>query len=303
MLGVQFNEHREEALVCRCVLRSKRITKWRRQLASATPALASTMLVFGWTLTEAGEALAGSCVETPPASGAFVCSGPLNTTTDVESKIFNNPNRDTNIATSPGFGLDSSVNSPFGDGIEVLSASNVRIVDANASPIVSAKNGISFLTSSQDTAVGWSGRVTATKNGIEILGSDGSIAISTGGRINAGITGIAAFHVGLPGDISITANEQVTAGTGSGIWVLNATPGQSSTRIVANAGVSSTFGNGIEVRHEYQLPHSADLSISTIGDVTGGLSGVVTFHEGTGPITIDTTGAVTGNDGHGIFYF
>jgi autotransporter family porin len=260
---------------------------FRRHLALTT--ILTVAPFFGY-----GRQAYAACDPASPGSSTILCSGDnLATIT-----IINVDN--ANVSTAPGFSVDAA-----GDGVHINGNGHIQFTDTNASTI-KAGTGAGIVAYSQ----GGAGT------------SPAAITISTNGNVTGGRNGIKAMNYG-GGDISITANGEVAATDGDGIYAYNAGTngrvivttgagsevtgkndgidvrdfGKGDTEIIANGKVTGTLGDGI-VAHN--TPEGGNLTISTGAgsEVSGGDRGIEANNFGLDSdlgITVD--GMVTGKDG------
>ncbi|MEM8590381.1 MAG: autotransporter outer membrane beta-barrel domain-containing protein, partial [Pseudomonadota bacterium] len=147
----------------------------------------------------------------------------------------------------------------------------------------------------------------------------GALTISSAAGVGGGGDGIDALNFGA-GDLSITATGMVTGGSGDGIRAENT----GGNLAISAAGVSGA-DDGIDARNY----GSGALSVTASGDVTGqasygifayndtngtdlkisatsvegGLDGIIALNEGSGALSINATGTVTGQTSYGILAF
>ncbi len=260
---------------------------FRRHLAVTT--ILTVAPFFGY-----GRQAYAACDPAAPGSSTILCSGDnLATVT-----IINVDNAD--VSTAPGFSVDAA-----GDGVHINGFGHIQFTDSNASTITGG-TGAGIVAYSQGAA----GATPA------------AITISTDGNVTGGRNGIKAMNYG-GGDISITANGEVAATDGDGIYAYNAGTagrvivttgagseitgsndgidirdfGSGDTEIIANGKVTGTLGDGI-VAHN--TPEGGNLTITTGADseITGGDRGIEAQNFGLGSdLSVTVDGKVTGRDG------
>lgn len=145
------------------------------------------------------------------------------------------------------------------------------------------------------TAVNATGDITATgANGYGVLVySLGSDADVTTGKVSGTNVGISAINLGATAALSITANGDVTGGTGDGIHAVNG--GQ-------QLDVVNTILNGTVTFSGPTVPAGSDLNVTAYGKVTGGRYGIFASNDGSGATSIiATTAAVAGSSEDGIY--
>jgi uncharacterized protein with beta-barrel porin domain len=116
--------------------------------------------------------------------------------------------------------------------------------------------------------------------------------------VSGGRDGIRARNNGT-GALSITTTGTVTGTNGRGIYATNGRIGQYygyyfGGRLSALNAAEPLLDSG------YTFRAGTDLTISTAA-VSGGTNGIVAFNNGSGALTITSTGTVTGTSGRGIF--
>ncbi|MER9437607.1 autotransporter domain-containing protein [Mesorhizobium sp. M0618] len=145
------------------------------------------------------------------------------------------------------------------------------------------------------TNVKATGDITATgANGYGVLvyslGSDTDV---TTGKVSGTNGGISAINQGATAALSITANGDVTGGTGDGINAVNG--GQ-------QLDVVNTILNGTVTFSGPAVPAGSDLNVTAYGKVTGGRYGIFASNDGSGATSIiATTAAVAGSSEDGIY--
>lgn len=145
------------------------------------------------------------------------------------------------------------------------------------------------------TAVNATGDITATgANGYGVLVySLGSDADVTTGKVSGTNVGISAINQGATAALSITANGDLTGGTGDGIHAVNG--GQ-------QLDVVNTILNGTVTFSGPTVPAGSDLNVTAYGKVTGGRYGIFASNDGSGATSIiATTAAVAGSSEDGIY--
>lgn len=105
--------------------------------------------------------------------------------------------------------------------------------------------------------------------------------------------GINATNSSNGSDLTVTATD--VSGSQDGIDARNA--GSGALTVSATGPVTGSSGFGIIA--ENYINATGDISI-TVGDVTGGLRGVTVNNNGSGALTITSTGVVTGQSEMGI---
>lgn len=233
------------------------------------------------------------------------------------------------VTTDPGFSVSTS--DPFALGI--LGKGAVSYTDANSSALSSTGIGLGVVslvpevappyygpnpggavtidtngaltgaliglaainTGDGATAVNATGDITATgANGYGVLVySLGSDADVTTGKVSGTNVGISAINQGATAALSITANGDVTGGTGDGIHAVNG--GQ-------QLDVVNTILNGTVTFSGPTVPAGSDLNVTAYGKVTGGRYGIFASNDGSGATSIiATTAAVAGSSEDGIY--
>ncbi|RUZ89232.1 autotransporter outer membrane beta-barrel domain-containing protein, partial [Mesorhizobium sp. M7A.F.Ca.US.006.01.2.1] len=145
------------------------------------------------------------------------------------------------------------------------------------------------------TAVNATGDITATgANGYGVvvysLGSDADV---TTGKVSGTNVGISAINQGATAALNITANGDVTGGTGDGIHAVNG--GQ-------QLDVVNTILNGTVTFSGPTVPAGSDLNVTAYGKVTGGRYGIFASNDGSGATSIIATmAAVAGSSEDGIY--
>lgn len=250
-------------------LRGGRITKWKGEAASCSPQLGSLVLGVSGSALAAALALApqaaeaGTCTETAPGSGEFVCAGSASPSTP---QTINRASPVT-VTTEPGFGITTT----SGTAISITSTGALTFTDDNASSITGAAGGLS-----------------ATNNGT------GPITITASGTVNATIgTGIRA--VGGVSSSGITIDSATALGLQRGIYARHNGSGQLS--ITSTGLARGTLFEGIYARTGTA---SSGLAIEA-NDTTGGLRGIRARHYGSGDLSVVSTGTARGTALDGVY--
>lgn len=320
------------------LLRGGRITKWKGQAASCAPhsaaitasssALAISIALASGLLSP-DPARAGSCVETAPGSGQFLCSGAASPT-DVSQGVIRTTPGDVVFTTLPGFGLQAG---SFPLTIRHQSTGDLTFIDANESSITAIS--VSSNSAALDMRNLGSGSITVSSNGtlrststrghgIDAVtyAASGSISVTSfdteggfaGIRVASRGTGSATinsygtarstyFGYGIVGSVSaggqnLTINAVDAYGQSAGIRADNFGSGAisitSTGNVVGNFG--GYFGSGITVRNAASAT-SIDI---TANNATGGARGINVVGAGRGPVSITSTGQVIGLTDDGI---
>ncbi|MGH8049230.1 MAG: autotransporter outer membrane beta-barrel domain-containing protein [Arenimonas sp.] len=247
---------------------------------AVTNAIASAMLlVYGRS------AYAGTCVETPVASGNWVCSGAAGA--DTAQPIIGSP---VTVTTTPGFGINTAA----GNALTVTGNGGLVFTDAQTSFITGADGAIHAVNNA-------TGSMNITTNGTAIGNMNGIYARNYGsGTTNIITTGMVSgtFYSGINArsygnGLSITAAD-VTGGL-RGISANNL--GSGSTIITATGTITGTIDSGILGTN---FGNADNLTI-TANNVVGGQVGIRAQNMGSGETNINTTGAISGTAATGIY--
>ncbi|WP_109354077.1 hypothetical protein [Sphingorhabdus sp. EL138] len=302
--------------------RGGRIVKWKGGAASMVPQVAElrltvsaaavgAALIFGTGMVGTAPAMAGTCDETPPGSGEFVCADP--TGADVTQILGGAP---VTVTTEAGFGITTVA----GNALQIDGLDGASFDDSQTSDITGQQNGISINNANAGSlSVVSNGTVTGlAENGIGAQNAAGTLNLSITSNAVAGANdGIYAIHEGT-GGVTVTSTGTATGTFYDGIDVLNAgtyltvnavdTNGGENGILATNEGtlaltITSTgtatgnAANGIEARN---FALATDLTINS-NVATGGLVGIQALNEGRGGLTITATGTTTGTNASGIF--
>ncbi|NOZ32744.1 MAG: autotransporter outer membrane beta-barrel domain-containing protein [Alphaproteobacteria bacterium] len=320
-------------------VRGGRMTKFHGQAASFAPGLVfgqsaaslissvsssalalALMIAAPLSLTVTG-ARATDCVVGAP--GVFVCSGASVHTESLVSAVVG----DLVVTATPGFSVDTTGSG--GNAINLRNFAgdvNISFTDIYTSPITGQVSGISGINLGTGfLSIITTGVVTGTDNtGIIALNNNAvstDLTINAQGAVQGGLYGVFARNDGT-GAVSITT-QAVTGTNNIGIYALNYNPVSTDLTINAQGAVQGeTYGvdarnNGTGVLSIttqavtgtnnvgiYALNYNAvstNLTINAQGAVQGGTIGVDARNNGTGALSITTTGVVTGTDRDGIF--
>ncbi|MFZ5678041.1 MAG: autotransporter outer membrane beta-barrel domain-containing protein [Pseudomonadota bacterium] len=224
----------------------------RRHLALTT--ILTVAPFFGY-----GRQAYAACDPVAPGSSTITCGGANAATVT----IINVDNAD--VSTAPGFSVDAA-----GDGVHINGFGHIQFTDANGSAITAGAGG---------------GIVAYSQGGAGA--NPAAITISTNGNVTGGSNGIKAMNYG-GGDITITADGQVEAANGTGIYAYNA--GNEGALTVTTGAASTVTGSrdGIDVRNF----GTGDTEITANGKVTGtNGAGITTFNLPEGGNIVINTGA------------
>ncbi len=169
----------------------------------------------------------------------------------------------------------------FNEGANLTITSNS--ISAGADGILAQNYG------NGDVSVDTYAEITAGDDGIQINSTAGLVTALSRSNINAGEDGIEVVSSGS-GGASITALGNVTA-TNEGIYADNS---NGNVTITADAQVSGGT-KGVAVYNS-----GTDLTI-TANNVTGATTGIYADNDGSGALSITTTGTVTGTAEDGIY--
>lgn len=296
-------------------MNASRFSSFTTRLASTT-ALVSMALVYGARTPVRAGVCTGS-------GGVYNCSGAANPITDVEQNLNPSPDAPVTATTAAGFGIDTTNQGGFADGITISSNGGSSFTDNYASSITGYYHGISARNfDSGDNVITVTGNVTSAGNGAGIFGF---AAAGTGNlEINAATVtgedeGIRARSLGN-GTISVSASGHVTGGasganfvgidaynTGSGIYVdaASVSGGRSGISANQNGGTGNVeitatgLLTGTSQRGAIALNSgTGNVSISVVS-ATGGFEGV-SGRNTNGSLTITSTGTLTGNSRDGV---
>ncbi len=196
----------------------------------------------------------------------YTCSGVLTTTQSLAGTPLN-------VTTDPGFGIDTTATG--GNAFTLTSTGGLTFTDNNTSTITGFVNGI-----------------YADNNGA------GNLSITTNGAVEGTLSiGIYGHNNNTSGtDLLIDAKASVKGGF-SGIRGRN--EGTGSLTITTNGAIEGTTGSGIYGYNEDV--GSTYLIIDAKAMVKGGWSGIYGRNEGTGVLSITSTGTVEGTSRNGIY--
>ena len=209
---------------------------------------------------------------------------------------------DANITTDPGFSVNENGNS----AIQIFGLGHIQFTDNNASNITSTGNS-GLLTFAVGNNGGTNGAITITTDST-IQGTTGIFVGNLGGGavtldISSDVTGttqdgIAVTNSGAGTDISITTAQNTTIqGSARGIDATN--DGTGALTIDVSGDVIGTTVIGISARNN----NGTFLSVTTGQDtmVQGSSNGIWARNSGSGAVTIDVSGDVSGASNSGIY--
>lgn len=230
--------------------------------------------------------------------------------------------------------ITSSLTTPFGYGLSVMADSAINVDTSGAISGIYAENrsgsgsitinatgdinkqggtdgyGIRVLYSTDKPSNSASNNDAITINAKNVSGIEDGINVTSAGAAAINITTDGAVvggtdHTGIyietkntadDADISVNTKGSVTGGN-TGINVTNA--GSGDIVINTQGSVEGTVSQGIDV--EIKSSSSSNVTINNAADTHGGVQGILVNNNGTGAITITSTGdAIGGKTGSGI---
>jgi outer membrane autotransporter protein len=302
------------------VLRGGRLIKWKGKVASLSPSLEQLVtsvspvalmqaLSIGTKKAAGAAALSSAglivitsvanaaCVEGPEA--IYVCSTDETTTqslTGGDQEI---------LDVSLGSGLTFDTTNSTGAAFDLQAEGGIRFTNNYADTSISGKTvGLYlFMDSPQE---GNSGAITITTAG-DVNGSDagiraqnngsGALSITSTGQVTAISeigsrgTGIDAYNSSSGTDLTITTTAEVK-GRGTGIQAQN--NGSDALSITSTGQVTGEIHEGIDA---YNSSSGTDLTISSAA-VTGYYYGIRAQNNGSGALSITSTGQVTSTNNY-----
>lgn len=256
------------------IRRGGRLVKWKGAVASIGPMVSElglgvsttalgAALAIGGGLFGATPAVAGDCVETFAGSGIFVCSGAGDAATDTTQPIIGSG---VNATTEAGFGIETQA----GNAITLVATDGGVFTDSQQSLIIGDDAGIDA--------------VNALSGSLSIL-SDGTII----GVTDSGITAL-----NDTGTDSLTVQAANVTGALAGIVAEN--QGNGSLVIRSSTQVAGLGGVGIDAFNDVS---GLNLSIQ-VADVYGAADAINADNDGTGALSIISTGQINSAFGNGI---
>jgi len=256
--------------------------------------LSGTMLVAA--VVGYGRRAYAACVN---LGGTTYCSGAETTTQTITAN-------NAAVSTFAPFSVDAA----GGNGITITGDGAISYTDTHASPLT-APNGValSVVSTGDDAGTSTPGSVTIDTNGA-LNGSSGifaknqgsgALAVTANGNVTAAAVsgiGIDAYNSAAGSDLSVTTGPGTTvSGGSSGITALNV--GAGTLTIIANGDVTGTAADGI---YADIAGLGTDLSVTTGAATTVNSStGIFAKNQGSGTLTINAAGNVTGTNGAGIY--
>jgi outer membrane autotransporter protein len=303
------------------VLRGGRLIKWKGKVASLSPSLEQLVtsvspvalmqaLSIGTKKAAGAAALSSAglivitsvanaaCVEGPEA--IYVCSTDETTTqslTGGDQEI---------LDVSLGSGLTFDTTNSTGAAFDLQAEGGIRFTNNYADTSISGKTvGLYlFMDSPQE---GNSGAITITTAG-DVNGSDagiraqnngsGALSITSTGQVTAISeigsrgTGIDAYNSSSGTDLTITTTAEVK-GRGTGIQAQN--NGSDALSITSTGQVTGEIHEGIDA---YNSSSGTDLTITTTAEVKGRGAGIQAQNNGSGALSITSTGQVTSTNNY-----
>ena len=207
-------------------------------------------------------------------------------------------NRATGIAD---IAIGGDVVGTTGNGVSVL---NTPGLDPRYGGFYAVPTDLAITTNAGSAVTGGANGINADQHGT------GSMNITVNGTVTAssgdGIHALASYQPvptlytphALPADMTITTGPgSAVVGAANGISAVN--EGTGVTNITAGGQVSGRSGDGIAAT---DATSATTMTVATLAgsSVSGGQSGIVADHSGTGPLTITADGNVTGSTAHGI---
>lgn len=201
----------------------------------------------------------------------------------------------TNHGTG-GLSIDAAgaVEGTSGNAIQALNrnANGGALLIVTKKSVTAKRTGIDATNYGSGPLTIDSGDLVSGETGINAVNrGSGALAVDTHGTVTGTkYEGIAATNFGT--DISIIADEAISGGTTA---IKSRNFGLGSTRIETDAAIDGLDGNGIDAVNENA--NSTSLTIVTKGPVTASQTGITAVNHGRGPLTLQTTGPVSGQTG------
>ncbi len=184
-----------------------------------------------------------------------------------------------------------------GSGTAILASSsgtgNISLQVAGVTASHSDGTAIRATGSGSSVSVRTNGAVTGGKVAIVVANtSAGSASVTTSGTVTS--SGGNAIMASSSGNVTVNTSGNVT-GNNFGIHAESTSTLFSNVQVSSNALVTGTTMAGIHARNM----SNGSLSVSASG-VTGQTHGIVALHTGTGAITVNTSGPVSGVTEYGL---
>lgn len=260
---------------------------WAKNMGSGAVSVSASGTVTGATAN-------GIYIYNSPSGGGVTVQVADVTAADAAIDVKNRGNGDVSITAT------GTVTSTASDGIDVYTRnSGVYDLTIDVADVSGYSDGINARNDSGGAmSITVSGTVSGDKvYGIYALnGSSATDLTVTVGETSSYVSGLYPYG-GLYG---ATANASNVYGREAGISVFNMGSGATTITVAGNVTAhdpDGAFGyEGIRVR-----AYGTDLTIVASGDVSGDRTGIYAENEGTGAISITTSGAVTGTGANGIY--
>jgi uncharacterized protein with beta-barrel porin domain len=194
-----------------------------------------------------------------------------------------------------------TVNGGNGTGINATSSGGNGNVIVTPAGSVTSRFGINASTAGNGKVTVTAAAVTSTSgDGISATGVNGVVAVNGQGAIRAtGGTGIVAVSTGT-GGVTVSTNAAATINA-TNIGVFAESTGTAGNVSITTAGV---IGGGTPVRRGIHTEisnasNAGTLTVTANANVVASNqeAGILAFHAGTGNMTVDGTGSVTGQNG------
>nr|WP_249157869.1 FecR domain-containing protein [Bradyrhizobium sp. KB893862 SZCCT0404] len=132
-------------------------------------------------------------------------------------------------------------------------------------------------------------------------GTHATVALTLSGTLSGATNGIGVTQNGV-GDVLLTATGDITGSDGHGIWLSDGSTGAGNITVNDLTGKATGIGaNSVGVLVENaNAANSGDISITQLGGAVGGAYGIDAVTWGSGDITIDAGGIITGSSIYGI---
>ena len=192
----------------------------------------------------------------------------------------------TGTATLAGSGTAILATSS-GTGNISLQVAGVTASHSDATAVMATGAGSSVSISTNGAIVGGKGAIVARNTS-----TTGSASVTTSGTVTS--SGGNAIMVSSSGNMTITTSGNIT-GNNFGIHAETTGTVFANVQVSSNATVTGTTMAGIHAKNM----SNGSLSVSASA-VTGQTNGIVAMHSGTGAITVNTTGAISGTTEYGL---
>ena len=280
--GVRENERRypppPSIIRARDLIKGGRLRKTTHGVISFAPFLVgASTIALGALLVMVSPAEAGRCIQSGSTGTVYLCSGAVNPSSDATSSITAPANASLTVRDF------STIAGPLVFGLDVSSGKGIAIstVQTTTSVTVDLNNDVSAQLETIEVDQDGTGAVTIVTDADVTSDDEEAISVSTATTTT--------------GTVMVTANGDIMAGK-DGINIDQ--NGTGAVNITTSGTITSTAEEGIFV--STGAATTGDVEIAANGNIMAQEDGIEVDHDGSGALTITTSGVITSTAERGI---